>query len=253
MGVDLAKVLQDFSSAVDFIRKTNEQIYDVYVNPAPKDVTIYGPDGQVISSVPNRAKLVAEFEDWKANVRREYPAVNLLDPLISLGLKTDSNGNPIKPPIWVGSGIQLNEYSIVEREDTPIEDFPILGCNLSYKVYKIDMAKKSDEYSFITFPAYNCISGHITAGALVIHTTGKVKIHSLEFQAGETKQKVIVYAGYRNWGLDAFSITLLDANAIVYIAIPWVVAGIWSEVGENKPIPLIVSPNGGNVWGLYAP
>jgi|GEM_PF-2606753 len=74
---DLAKALQDFSSTVDFIRKTNQQIYDVYVNPTPKDVTIYGPDGQVISSVPNRAKLVAEFEEWKANVRGEYPLVNI--------------------------------------------------------------------------------------------------------------------------------------------------------------------------------
>ena len=62
MSVDLAKALQDFSSAVDFMRRNAQQLWDVYLNPSPKTVTIYGPDGQVISSVPNRAKLVAEYD-----------------------------------------------------------------------------------------------------------------------------------------------------------------------------------------------
>jgi hypothetical protein len=56
MSVDLAQALQDFSSVVDFMRRNAQQLWDVYLNPNPQTVAIYGPDGQVVNSVPNLAK-----------------------------------------------------------------------------------------------------------------------------------------------------------------------------------------------------
>ncbi len=64
MSVDLARALQDFSSAVDFMRRNAQQLWDVYLNPDPKEVTIYGPDGRAIKEVPNLAK-------WREVIRND--------------------------------------------------------------------------------------------------------------------------------------------------------------------------------------
>ncbi len=118
MSVDLAQALQDFSATVDFIRKTNQQIYDVYVNPTPKAVTIYGPDGQVISSVPNRAKLVAEFEEWKNSARIEFNSANICpNPYL-----IDSDGSGVPDGLaFVNTKILSTTVLTPKKDGTPDE------------------------------------------------------------------------------------------------------------------------------------
>jgi hypothetical protein len=196
MSVDLAQALQDFSSTVDFIRKTNQQIYDVYVNPTPKDVTIYGPDGQVISSVPNRAKLVAEFEDWRANVRREYPAFNILqNPWF---IDTDGDGKLNSPlSVWVTSDHSVEENTVYAYNDDSLPDIvkqALLDvkavrintdgnltncCIIPFNVQKVVIKGTYDGGRGVLLPG-NAVKGIVSTGALVvISTTGNIKLEGL--------------------------------------------------------------------------
>lgn len=82
MGINLTEISQKVLDTVSNASNVFRKMYDLYYNPNPIDVPMEYIDenGQKrVTNVPNRSKVLGEFETWKAGVEGHMPLMpNLL-------------------------------------------------------------------------------------------------------------------------------------------------------------------------------
>ncbi|MEO2067924.1 MAG: hypothetical protein ABGX27_00215 [Desulfurobacteriaceae bacterium] len=82
MTVNLAEIGQKLDRLIYNMSEQNKRAYSVFYDPNPQDVELPQLDenGNLVTvKIPNRAKILADFETWREGARGEYPITpNLL-------------------------------------------------------------------------------------------------------------------------------------------------------------------------------
>jgi len=81
MGLNLAEIQQKLDRLIQNISEQNRRAYQIFYDPNPQDVTLPQLDknGNLVNvTIPNRAKILADFTAWREGAREEFGTVNLL-------------------------------------------------------------------------------------------------------------------------------------------------------------------------------
>ena len=249
--------IRTLKTAGEIVRKS----YDMFYNPNPLDVQteVYDENGNLITAtLPNRAKIHQDYENWRANVRKEYPFINILKN--SNMLDVDGDGVLDSPLAVSVSG----DYSIVESVVLPWNDPSVppaltqalldIGviykdsdgnlsqcCKVPFNVHKFVFSGTDYTSGHALLIAFNPVAGHFTFGALaVLSTTGNIKIQGFgELEAGRVYTDVVFETKlYWGWHVDTPTVKV-KGTADIWIVGPWFVPGKFADSpGENKGHPL---------------
>ena len=75
MGLNLAEIQQKLDRLIQNMSEQNRRAYQIFYDPTPQDVELPQldeNDNLVNVTIPNRAKILADFEAWRESARREY-------------------------------------------------------------------------------------------------------------------------------------------------------------------------------------
>jgi len=81
MGLNLAEIQQKLDRLIQNIAEQNRRTYQIFYDPNPQDVTLPQLDenGNLVNvTIPNRAKILADFEAWKKGAQEEFVGTQLI-------------------------------------------------------------------------------------------------------------------------------------------------------------------------------
>ena len=81
MGLNLAEIQQKLDRLIQNIAEQNRQAYQIFYDPNPQDVTLLQLDenGNLVNvTIPNRAKILADFTAWREGAREEFVGTKLI-------------------------------------------------------------------------------------------------------------------------------------------------------------------------------
>ncbi|WP_456436905.1 hypothetical protein [Desulfurobacterium sp.] len=267
MGLNLAEIQQKLDRLIQNMSEQNRRAYQIFYDPNPQDVELPQLDenGNLVNvTIPNRAKILADFEVWKEGARGEYPFVNILaNPYM---LDTDGDGNLDSPLPGYADG----DYSIVEKQvyawnDSSLPDVvkqafydtgivyndsngnPTICCHVPFNVQKFVFSGTDYSSGQAFFMPGNSAKGKLSFGALaVVTTTGNINVEGIGDLEPNTVYKYVVFrnGAIKNWNIDV-PVVKVQGTVDVWVIGPWMVPGKFTDApGVNKGYPLFVSPYG---------
>ena len=142
MGINLTEISQKVLDTVSNASNVFRKMYDLHYNPNPLDVSMEYIDenGQKrATNVPNRSKVLGEFEEWKNGVRNEFPVINLYEHPADFGRDLNSTDVPAGCYGWSENIERSYSYRNIADEDKDMgfpDKFyipPILVCKEHWK------------------------------------------------------------------------------------------------------------------------
>ena len=250
-------------NAGEIVRKS----WALHFDPTPRDINVsfYDETGNLTNvTIPNRAKILADFETWKEETRREFPFINILaNPYMR---DTDGDGK-LNSPL---SGWVSGDYSVVKKQvyawnDSSLPDVvkqafydtgivyndsngnPTVCCHVSFNVQKFVFSGTDYDSGRATFMPWNPVLGKFSFGALaIVTTTGNINVEGIGDLEPNTVYKYVVFRNGedRNWNIDV-PVIKIKGTADIWVIGPWMVPGKFTDApGVNKGHPLFVHPAG---------
>ena len=267
MGINLAEIQQKVDRLLFNMAEQNRRAYSVFYDPNPQDVELPQLDenGNLVTvKIPNRAKVLADFEAWREGARGEFPFVNILaNPYM---LDTDGDGE-LNSPL---PGYVAGDYSIIEKQvfawndsslPAPVKQAfydvgivyndsggnPTICCHVPFNVQKFVFSGTNYNSGHAFFIPGNAVKGKFSFGALaIVTTTGNVKVEGIGELVPNIIYKHVVFRNgeNRNWNIDVPWIQV-QGTADIWIIGPWVVPGKFADApGVDKGHPLFLHPSG---------
>jgi hypothetical protein len=270
MGINLAEIQQKVDRLLYNIAEQNRRAYSLFFDPNPQEVELPQLDenGNLITvKIPNRAKVLADFEAWRGGARGEFPFVNILaNPYM---LDTNGDGN-LDSPL---SGYTFGDYSIKENKvfawndsslPVPVKQAfydvgvvyndsngnPTICCHIPFNVQKFSIAGTDYNTGGFYFMPGNSVKGIHSVGALaIVTTTGNIRVNGIgDLEPNKVYKNVVFRSGEdRNWNIDFpnYPGITVKGTADIWIIGPWVVPGKFADApGVDKGHPLFLHPNG---------
>lgn len=267
MSINLAEIQQKVDRLLYNIAEQNRKAYQLFYDPNPQDVSLPQLDenGNLVTvSIPNRAKILEDFNNWRQKVRGEFPFVNILEnPYM---IDTDGDGI-LNSPL---PGCVAGDYSIVEKTvlawndpNLPfsvVQAFKDIGivytdangnltqcCHVPFNVQKFVFSGTDYNTGYAFFLPGNPIKGKYSFGVLgVVSTTGNINVEGIGDLEPNKIYKFVVFrnGASQNWHIDVPWIKV-KGTADIWVIGPWMVPGRFTDApGVEKGHPLFV-------WGCY--
>ena len=186
MGLNLAEIQQKLDRLIQNIAEQNRRAYQIFYDPNPQDVTLPQLDenGNLVNvTIPNRAKILADFTAWREGARIEFSSANIC-PNPEL-VDSNNDGYPdgiafantyvadkaIITPKVDGTTDEQIAYKLIAFALTGNENADVSTGNLAtvsgkFKVFKVTADFSKANSLMIFFPA-NYFVGHYEKKQLV--------------------------------------------------------------------------------------
>ncbi|WP_456459703.1 hypothetical protein [Desulfurobacterium sp.] len=268
MGLNLAEIQQKLDRLIQNMSEQNRRAYQIFYDPNPQDVELPQLDenGNLVNvTIPNRAKILADFKTWKEETRREFPFINILfNPYMS---DTDGDGNLDSPlPGYVAGDYSIEENTVYAWNDSSLPDVvkqafyeidavyehepcsaPCQCCLVPFNVQKFAFSGTDYDSGRATFMPGNSVKGKVSFGALaIVTTTGNINVEGIGDLEPNIVYKYVVFRNGedRNWNIDVPTIKV-QGTADIWVIGPWMVPGKFTDApGVDKGHPLFVHPAG---------
>ncbi len=172
--MNLTELQQQIDRLIQNIAEQNRRAYQIFYDPNPQDVTLPQLDenGNLVNvTIPNRAKILADFEAWKKGAQEEFVGTQLIssnwsstagvsyaygntgDISITTGciLKHDTNasddGSPTQSDLYDNEGNYLGTYALHPAAGYKTAVFPAIKVHIENQ--------DSDRHFYIQLPMLN--------------------------------------------------------------------------------------------------
>jgi len=265
--MNLTELQQKVDRLIFNIAEQNRRAYQLFYDPNPQDVILPQLDenGNLVNvTIPNRAKILADFEAWREGARGEYPFVNILaNPYM---LDTDGDGKLNSPlPGYVTGDYSIQENQVYAWNDSSLPNIvkqafydvdiiynnddgnPTFQGRIPFNVQKFVFSGTDYSSGHALFMPGNSVKGKFSFGALaVVTTTGNINVEGIGDLEPNMVYKYVVFRNGEdwNWNIDVPWITV-KGTADIWVIGPWMVPGKFTDApGVNKGHPLFVHPAG---------
>ena len=232
MAIDLNQAIQELLDSVNYQKKIQEQLFDIYLNPTPKTVTIYGPDGKALGGIPN----VAKWRDviWK-DAQSAMAKTVYVDQVN--GSDTSGDGSPSAPfatPQKAESVIPSGGKGVIylRAGQTYSLDSIWRINNKSITLKKWGTADSEPNPKIVSVPYVNPSNGYEYIGIIaLLHSV--IRSYEVDFETPDETDTNVANATFGLFYLDSFSVVEFIRGTAFIRDWPLVMVRGWSAHGSG--------------------